>query len=267
MIASLLKILSKIEIKENDKPSTQTGNYCYLIAGMELLFSVKDFVRFMYFSSSSFSPSFSHFSPQSGEKKKEKSKNEEENVHLKNIEKKYSLENIGPLCDLLIKYYETKNPAFYSPLQEIFYKSLYETPVEKNQDDPNLVFLFFEKSFLYTLLFSKFQYLPFSFSQNKKEEDSNSFLQSKKEGPYSIYTFLKNPGLTITEMLERCNKNGIFGAIAYCPGHYEVFKYNKKKIIAMNTDFMGSSKWYTFSIICKSHDHNCNLRVLKIIAN
>jgi hypothetical protein len=145
---------------------------------------------------------------------------------------------------------------------------------EKNQDDPNIVFLFFEKSFLYTLLFSKFQYISFSHSFSpsfslceKEKSEKEDIKEREKKGPYSIYTFLKNPGLTITEMLERCNKNGIFGAIAYCPGHYEVFKYNKKKIIAMNTDFMGSSKWYTFSIICKSHDHNCNLRILKIIAN
>ncbi len=257
MIAKLLNILSEIKVETNEKPSIQVGNYCYLIAGIELLFSVKDFVRFMYFSSNTSDSLFSQSEKRGTQSAKEGVQEMEE---LKMIEKKYSTENIAPLCDILIKYYETKNPAYYSPLQEIFYKSLYETPVEKNQDDPNLVFLFFEKSFLYTLLFSKFQYLSFFSRREKKETHS-----AKEKGPYSIYTFLNNPGLTIAETLEKCNINGVFGAIAYCPGHYEVFRYCKKKIIPMNTDIMGGSKWYTFSVICKSYDHNCKLRVLKII--
>ena len=239
MIKSLLKIISEVKVEFNEKPSTQTGNYCYLIAGIELLFSVKDFIRFIY------SDLFLSENPNS------------EIVELKKIDKKYSQENIGPLCEKLRLYYETKNPMMYSAIQEIFYKSLYTTPLSREQDDPNLVFLFFEKSFLFTLLFSKFQYITLG-------EDPSIL----RKGPYSIYTLLNNKDkLTINQMLDKFNVNGVFGAIAYHGAHYEIFTIGKKKIKPMNTNFMGNLLWQTFTIICKSYNHKCELRVLEIISN
>lgn len=239
MISKLLKIISEVNVEFNDKPSIQSGNYCYLIAGIELLFSVKDFVRLIY------SDLFTE-------------KNQTQEIReLKEAEKKYSQENISLACSRLRNYYETKDPLLYAGIQEIFYKSLYTTPVTHEQDDPNLVFLFFEKSFLFMLLFSRFQYITLG--------EQPEF---PRKAPYSIYTLLNNiNGLTINQMLSKVNVNGVFGAIAYHGAHYEVFALSKKNIKPMNTDFMGNLVWKTFTIICKSYNHKCDLRISEIIRN
>lgn len=107
--------------KKHTQQAVQIGNYCYLIAGIEMLLSCELFVKYIYFTA-----------------------NKQVVISKK-----------------IIEYIERPNndniKKIYSDLEDIILSS-FDIVQRGHSEDINLVFLYFEKDPLYIELFSQSQY-------------------------------------------------------------------------------------------------------------
>ena len=237
MIKNILNDIVNTVIPENTyKPSIQIGNFCFLIAGIELLLSCKYFVHFIY------------FYPQNANKYIELEKN------AKSI-------NISEICILCQNYYVKNSDLniLYNKIQNIMLTELGEE--SRGQEDMNIVFLYFEKNILYFILFTKFQYVTF----NRGQEPSQIDIYSKK-ALYSIYTLINNfAHLTCVETLNKLKEyDFICGVVFLISNHYEVYAFKQKKIYVMNTNYLLDFTWKTLTIFCESYNEG-NLNIFKLL--
>ncbi len=229
MIKKLLNELSQTKVPDNPgKPSVQIGNFCFLIAATELLLSCPDFVKFIYFYISPRKEPYTQY------------ENQLNSIDLTNI------------CKLYILYYEknTDLGVLYNAIQTLVLKELGEK--ERGQEDINVVFLYFEKNILYTLLFSRFQYVT-------NHDDTYS-----RKGPYSIYTFINNSSACLSLDSINAIQDSVYGVIILVGNHYEIYCCQNKKIIAMNTSSLLTLPWKTLTFLCQSYLDDCGLTVLKL---
>jgi len=96
-----------------------------------------------------------------------------------------------------------------------------------------------EKSFAYSLLFSKFQYI----------EGPNTEIPLK--GPESIYIFLHGTSL-VADALHLLNDPQIFAVSVLCGAHYEVFVRREKKMVPMNTNYTSACRWSMLIVFCSN---------------
>ena len=222
-----------------NRPSVQIGNFCFLIAGIELLLSCELFVKFIYFYKN-------------------------KNVIFAELEAKTKSLDLTDICKLCQLYYEknTDLNTLYNIIQKLLLEELGEK--QPGQEDINVIFLYFEKNILYFLLFSQFQYVTCKTGENPVEIDNYG-----KKSVYSIYTLINNTHNkpSIDSISKLCEDETVTGAIILNGNHYEIYKLDNKKIIAKNTNYLLNSPWKTLTFICQSYISKCDLRILKLLAS
>jgi hypothetical protein len=119
--------IKKIKVNKysNQTPSTQTGNYCWLIAGVETLLSCGFFVKFVHYY----------------------------HAGLRDTE------NLLPMC-ILMREYLKKNSVWnlYGRIERILFDS-FDIGDFGEAEDMNVVFLYFEKSAVYKQFFGPYTYV------------------------------------------------------------------------------------------------------------
>jgi hypothetical protein len=134
MINIILDKIKKEDIVLNELRSKQIGNYCYLIAGMELLFANKTFLKFCKY-------------------------------YIKNS--KVDTFDISKFCNLLLIYYKSRNYNFYKTIENIIFTEL-DIKNFGEPEDANVIFLYLQKSRIYCLFFSEFKLIEEEFVQELK---------------------------------------------------------------------------------------------------
>ena len=219
MIRMLLKDIerdvSDLEVK-NLRPSQQVNNYCYLIAGIELLLSCPYFLFFILYY-----------------------------IHLDKL--KYILEitrrqeDITPMCLSLAHYVETKNANEYAAMEHILMNS-FDVRERGHQEDSNILFLYFSKSYLFRLLFS-WHY--------------GSLTTKILVAPFSIHLILPKEVperfRTVEEVMRTLMISDIpelYAITVLCGNHYEV--YQGKKMLPKNTRYL-RGPWRQLTIFARSY--------------
>lgn len=111
----------------NQKPSVQMGNYCFLIAGVEMLLSCRTFVRFIF-------------------------------EYAKNPPPSDTV-NLCPICLAMIRYMDKENLlSLYREIEKIVFDSLNIKDFGQ-MEDMNVIFLHFQKSKVYCGFFAPFVYV------------------------------------------------------------------------------------------------------------
>lgn len=131
MIKKIYEVVNNTRAPAHTRPAVQIGNYCYIIAAVEMLLSCPLFVKFIFFYT------------------------DRDMAIVDRV-------NISPLCKIIQNYVRRVSNVdlrnFYSEIENIV---LLEFDIKNRgeSEDMNVVFLYFERSILYLALFSQAEYV------------------------------------------------------------------------------------------------------------
>jgi hypothetical protein len=222
MLAQIEKI--KVDTTPNQKPSVQVGNYCWLIAGAEMLLSCKFFVKFIYF-----------YTPQMGAE---------------------DSENIYPMCFLLREYGQKNNvQRLYGPMEKIIFDSL-DIKDFHQAEDMNVIFLYMSKSKIYGQFFSEFTYVgrePIVFEKKYTvlAFPASVSLASRSQRVASIGIDASSPIDVSIEM----GVPGLYSFAIKSGGHWEIYQRyldsaGKSFFMPKNTNYLLGQKWEILVVFC-----------------
>ncbi len=167
------------------KLATQVGNYCYLIAGTEMLLSCPVFAKFLFFYTARNSEVF----PEHGA-------------------------DITKICQVMQFYLKspTKDHEFmyYRTMEYIIFRDM-NIDNAGGAEDVNIVFLYFQRSRLYLSLFSAFEYII-------NDQPREPIIKTD----HAIYVFYQ-PGIVVNE-LSALAVRGVYAVIIDFNQHYEIFR-------------------------------------------
>lgn len=241
-------------VKENLAVSRQSGPNCYFVAGLEMLLSSKTFLRFLDY--------YVTITPPAKDSVKWSFANIEFTI--------CGAIGITPpieFCKLILQYIKCKTigglNSIYSQMEELLYKDSQYPKGE--QDDVNVVLMYLQRSFLFSLLYSKrgetplekdflmFEYGPY-YQQTFVQEIAS---------PFVIFMIIGENRRTVIDTLDILNETQVISVVTKYGGaeggHYEIYQHinnrkeNVKKFIAKNTSSLYST-WTYLYILCMHRD-------------
>jgi len=206
----MIKILKTYKVPDLLRPVPQVGNYCYLIAGMEMLLSCDLFIQLIYFY-------------QDLDKYPQYAKIEHENP--RGPEDLCPSENISLLYSLTLKYIENNPPDYYQHIEDFVLRSL-DITSRGNAEDLNVIFLCFCKSKLFSAIISfryGYEYLNTQISIIAVECEN-----------------------VIQIVLNKLKIRGVYSVAANASGHYEIYQQTvlngEISFYAKNTKYLVNQK-------------------------
>lgn len=257
--------LQKVQIdtiKDNIHASKQIGSNCYLVAALEMLLSSTTFLRFIQFYSQ-----LPEAVPGSVD------------WTFSNIEHTIAEITKTPIpqtfCKLLIEYIAAKPTgmldAIFSRIENLL-RAESDFPVGE-QDDVNVVIIYLQRSFLFSLLFSKRTPAPGENGEFMFNYGPLYMIPTAEEfyPPFVIFLVYKTQDINVQDTLESLNTTDVIAVATKtggaAGGHYEVYQHiyrsGKKTFIAKNT-MSQMAIWQFMYVLIREVEVNQIIRVLNI---